>query len=108
MMRGRLFWLIWLLVGCQFVWTAVRAFQSPWTWNPYQLLTGLFFAGLVAGAVWLALTCQREGVGGLRTRMASLEAAMETPGSTIALRWNIAFWVVAGALVFAYFRMEPQ
>ena len=33
---------------------------------------------------------------------------METPGSTVALRWNIAFWVVAGALVLAYFRMESQ
>jgi len=106
MMRGRMFWLIWLLVGCQFVWTSIRAFQAPWTWNAYQTITALFFACLAVGAVRLGLLWQREGVGGLRTRMASLEAAMETPGSTIALRWNIAFWVVAGALVFAYFRME--
>lgn len=106
MMRGRMFWVIWLLVGCQLVWTAMRAFQLPWTWNAYQTITALFLACLAVGAVRLGLLWQREGVGGLRTRMASLEAAMETPGSTIALRWNIAFWVVAGALVFAYFRME--
>ena len=103
-----MFWVIWLLVGCQFVWTAIRAFQAPWVWNPYQAITVLFFVGLAAGAVWLGLTCQREGVGGLRTRIASLEAAMESPGSTIALRWNIAFWVVAGVMVLAYFRMEQQ
>jgi hypothetical protein len=108
MMRGRLFWVIWLLVGCQLVWTAVRAFQLPWTWNLYQLLTMVFFAALAAGIAWLALTCQREGIAGLRTRIASVEAAMETPGSALALRWNIAFWIVAGALVFAYFRMEAQ
>jgi hypothetical protein len=108
MMRGRLFWLIWLLVGCQLVWTAIRAFQSPWTWNPYQAITALFFAALVLGGLWLALLWQREGTGGIRTRMASLEAAMETPGSAVALRWNVAFWIVAGALVFAYFRMEPN
>lgn len=108
MVRGKVFWLIWLLVGCQFVWTAVRAFQAPWVWNPYQLITALFFTALAAGLAWLALTGQREGLGGLRTRIASLEAAMETPGSALALRWNIAFWIVAGALVFAYFRMEQQ
>jgi hypothetical protein len=108
MTRGRLFWLIWLLVGCQLVWTAMRAFQSPWTWNAYQAITALFLAGLAVGAVRLGLLWQREGVGGLRTRIASLEAAMETPSSTVALRWNIAFWVVAGALVLAYFRMESQ
>ncbi len=108
MMHGRLFWVIWLLVGCQFVWTAIRAFQSPWVWNPYQLLTVLFFASLAIGAAWLIVTCQRKGVGGLRARIASLEASMETPGSALALRWNVAFWVVAGALVFAYFRMEPS
>jgi hypothetical protein len=38
--------------------------------------------------------------------MASLEAAMETPGSAIAMRWNLAFWVVAGVLVVAYLQME--
>jgi hypothetical protein len=86
----------------------MRAFQLPWTWNAYQAITALFLAGLAVGAVRLALLWQREGLGGLRTRMASLEAAMEIPGSTIALRWNIAFWLVAGALVFAYFRMEQQ
>jgi Co/Zn/Cd efflux system component len=106
MMRGRLFWVIWLLVGCQLVWTAIRAFQAPWIWNPYQAITAVSFAGLAVGVGWLALTCRREGMGGLRTRIASLEAAMEMPGNAIALRWNIAFWVVAGALVFAYFQME--
>ena len=108
MMRGRLFWVIWLLVGCQLVWTAMRAFQSPWAWNAYQVITALFLAALVVGAVRLAQLWQREGVGGVRTRMASLEATMETPGSAVALRWNLAFWLVAGALVFAYFLMEPR
>jgi len=105
-MQGRAFWVIWLLVGCQLVWTAIRAFQTPWTWNPYQAITALFLAGLAIAAARLVMLWQREGVGGIRTRMASLEAAMETPGNVIALRWNIAFWIVAGALVFAYFRME--
>jgi hypothetical protein len=108
MTRGRMFWLIWLLMGCQLVWTAMRAFQLPWTWNDYQAITALFFAALAIGAAWLGLLWQREGVGGLRTRMASLEAAMETPGSAIALRWNLTFWLIAGVLVFAYFRMEQQ
>jgi hypothetical protein len=106
-LQGRVFWLIWLLVGCQLVWTAVRAFRAPWVWNPYQAITALFLAALAAGAVWLAMLWRREGVAGIRTRMTSLEAAMEAPGSPIALRWTIAFWLVAGALVFAYFRMEP-
>ncbi|HET7084811.1 MAG TPA: hypothetical protein VFI23_08580 [Rhizomicrobium sp.] len=106
MMRGRLFWLIWLLVGCQLVWTAARALQAPWSWNPYQMITGLFFAALLLGAAWLALLWQREGMGGLKLRIASLETEMDTPGSAVALRWTVAFWLVAGALVFAYFRME--
>jgi len=106
--RGKLFWLIWALVGCQLVWTAVRAFQAPWVWNAYQAITALFFAGLALAAARLGLLWQREGMGGLRTRMASLEAAMETPGSAIALRWNFAFWIVVGVLVFAYFHMEAQ
>jgi len=32
---------------------------------------------------------------------------LDAPGSAAALRWNLAFWLVAGVLVFAYFRMEP-
>jgi len=107
-MQGKLFWLVWLLVGCQLIWTAVRAFAAPWVWNPYQCLTLIFLLCLPVGVAWLGLVWQREGIGGFRTRMASLEAAMETPGSAIALRWNIAFWIVAGALVFAYFRMEQS
>ena len=105
-MRGRIFWLIWLLVGCQLVWTAMRAFQAPWTWNLYQLITVLFFAGLVFGAAGLALLWQRLGPAGLRMRIAAFETELETPGSAVALRWNLAFWIVAGALVFAYFQME--
>ena len=105
-MRGRIFWLIWLLVGCQLVWTAMRAFQAPWTWNPYQLISVLFFVGLVFGAAWLALLWQRLGPAGLRARIAAFEGELETPRSAVALRWNLAFWIVAGALVFAYFRME--
>lgn len=105
-MRGRMFWVVWLLVGCQLVWTAIRAFQAPWTWNLYQEITVLFLAALCLGAGWLGLLWRREGLGGLKTRMAAQEAAMETPGSAIAFRWTVAFWLVAGALVFAYFRME--
>ena len=107
MMRGRIFWLIWLLVGCQLAWTAMRAFQSPWTWNPYQSITMLFLACLFFGAGWLALLWQRLGQAGLRARVAAFESELETPGSAVALRWNLAFWVVAGVLVFVYFRMEP-
>jgi hypothetical protein len=106
MMQGKLFWVIWLLVGCQLIWTAVRAFQMPWTWNPYQDIAAIFLLSLPVGVAWLGLMWQREGMGGFRNRIASLEAAMETPGSTIALRWNVAFWIVAGVLVFAYFQME--
>ncbi len=105
-MQGKLFWVIWLLVGCQLIWTAIRAFASPWVWNPYQCLTLVFLLCLPVGAAWLGLMWQRDGMGGIKTRIASLEAAMETPGSVIALRWNVAFWIVAGVLVFAYFRME--
>ncbi len=107
-MQGKLFWVIWLLVGCQLIWTAIRAFASPWVWNPYQCLTLVFLFCLPVGAAWLGLMWQREGLGGFRTRIASLEAAMETPGSALALRWNVAFWIVAGVLVFVYFRMEQS
>jgi len=106
-LRGRIFWLIWLLVGCQLLWTAMRAFQAPWIWNPYQAITALFLMSLGVGAVWLALLWQRVGQDGLRTRIAAFEAELDAPGSAAALRWNLAFWLVAGVLVFAYFRMEP-
>jgi len=103
-----MFWLIWLLVGCQLVWTAVRAFQAPWVWNPYQAVTALFVICLAAGVAGLATLWQREGMTGMKARMTAFEAEFEKPGSATAWRWNLAFWIVAGVLVFAYFRMEPQ
>jgi hypothetical protein len=108
MMQGRLFWAVWLLVGCQLVWTAMRALAAPWVWNPYQLLTLVFFSALAVGLTWLGVLWQREGAGGLKAKIAAFETEMETPGSAIALRWTVAFWLVAGALVFAYFQMEQQ
>ena len=84
----------------------MRAFQAPWTWNPYQAVTALFLMMLGVGAVWLALLWQREGQDGIRRRIAGFEAELEASASTTALRWNMAFWLVAGVLVFAYFRME--
>ena len=107
MFQGWVFWLIWLLVGCQLAWTAARAFQAPWVWNPYQMITAVFLACLAGGAAWLALLWQRLGMAGIKIRMTEFEAEFEKPGSGAARRWTIAFWIVAGALVFAYFRMEP-
>jgi hypothetical protein len=66
----------------------------------------LFLLVLAMGTVWLALLWQREKQDGIRRRMTEFEAELEAPGSAAALRWNLAFWLVAGVLVFAYFRME--
>jgi hypothetical protein len=107
-MQGKLFWAVWLLVGCQLVWTTIRAFAAPWVWNPYQLVAFVFLAGLAAGVTWLGLLWQREGAGGLKARIAAFETEMETLGSALAFRWTLAFWLVAGALVLAYFQMEQQ
>jgi hypothetical protein len=99
-----MFWLIWLLVGCQLVWTAFRAFAAPWTWNPYQCLTLVALLCLPVGLISLGLIVKREGLDGFKARIAAFEAHIETP--RIALRWNLAFWIVAAVLAVAYFNME--
>jgi hypothetical protein len=106
--HGRLFWLIWLLVGCQLVWTAIRAFQARWSWNPYQDITIVFLLCLTAGIVWLGLIWSREGVAGIHARIAAFEAEIETPSSRTGFGWNLAFWIVAAVLAAAYFQMEQN
>ena len=106
MMQGRMFWLVWLLVGCQMAWMTLRAFQAPWTWNLYQILAAIFLAALLTGVVLLALLWQRGGLEGIRIKAADFEAEIETPGSAIGRNWNIAFWIVAILTAMVYFHME--
>jgi hypothetical protein len=108
MMQGRLFWLIWLLVGCQLAWTAVRALAAPWIWNPYQCITAIFLFCLPVGLAWLGLLWSREGMNGIRARVRAFETEIETPRSRIGFRWNLAFWIVAVVLASAYFNMEQK
>jgi hypothetical protein len=105
-MQGRIFWLIWLLVVCQLVWTAVRAFAGPWSWNTYQCITATFLFCLPVGLVWLGLLWSREGLNGIKARIAAFEREIETPRGRIGFRWNLAFWIVAAVLAAAYFNME--
>jgi hypothetical protein len=104
--QGKLFWVIWLLVACQLVWTAIRAFAAPWIWNPYQCLTAVFLLSLAAGIVWLGLMWSREGLDGLKVRIAAVETEIETPRSRF--RWNLVFWIVAAIMAVAYFSMEQR
>ena len=104
MTRAKTFWLIWLLVGCQLVWTAFRAFAAPWVWNPYQCLTLVALLCLPVGIGSLGLIVKREGLDGFKARIAAFETHIESPG--IAFRWNLAFWILAAVLAVAYFQME--
>ena len=91
MMQGRVFWLVWLLVGCQMAWMTLRAFQMPWTWNPYQFLAVIFLAALGAGLVLFGFLAWREGFNGLKAWIAAFETQVETPGSRAGLASTIVF-----------------
>ncbi len=106
MQQGKLFWVIWLLLGCQMAWMTARAVRMPWRWNPYQCLTVVFLCGLCVLLAWLGWMLTREGLGGIRNRMAAFEREIETPKSRIGFRWNLGFWIVAGVLAAAYYQME--
>jgi hypothetical protein len=88
--------------------TAIRAFETPWTWNLYQCLAAIILCSVPVGIVRWGLLWKRTGIEGVKAKMAAFETEIETPRARQNFRWSLVFWIVVALALVIYFNMRQN
>lgn len=107
-MPRTLFWPVLLAAVSILVTTAIRAFETPWVWNFDQCIALAALACVPIGIVRWGLIWKQSGLEGVKSKISTFQAELESPRARINHRWYLVFWIVVAVALVVYFNLKQN
>lgn len=107
-MRGKSYWLIYVLFGWYLIRTTISAFVVPWSWTIDQILFIFLMICLTIAIGFWAAVWRRGGVAAVKVQWESNWKQLDRPRNETLYRWSLLFWILVAVGLVIYFNLNQH